>query len=134
MIAEPARSTPVWGEYDAVVLGGGPAGIAAATAAAVRKFKTADGAFMFQPSLAAGQPATLLGYPLIEAEDMPDIAANSLSIAFGNFKAGYVIAERNATTILRDPYTHKPYVHFYATKRVGGQVVNSEAIKLLKFA
>ena len=105
-----------------------------ATAAAVRKFKTADGAFMFQPSLAAGQPASLLGYPLIEAEDMPDIAAGSLSIAFGNFKAGYVIAERNATSILRDPYTHKPYVHFYATKRVGGQVVNSEAIKLLKFA
>jgi HK97 family phage major capsid protein len=105
-----------------------------ATAAAIRKFKTADGAFMFQPSLAAGQPATLLGYPLIEAEDMPDMAAGSLSIAFGNFRAGYVIAERNATTILRDPYTHKPYVHFYATKRVGGQVVNSEAIKLLKFA
>ena len=71
---------------------------------------------------------------LIEAEDMPDIGANSLSIAFGNFKAGYVIAERNATTILRDPYTNKPFVHFYATKRVGGQVVNSEAIKLLKFA
>ena len=105
-----------------------------ATAAAVRKFKTADGAFMFQPSLAAGLPASLLGYPLIEAEDMPDITANSLSIAFGNFKAGYVIAERNATTILRDPYTHKPYVHFYATKRVGGQVTNSESIKLLKFA
>jgi HK97 family phage major capsid protein len=105
-----------------------------ATAAAIRKFKTADGQFLFQPSLTAGQPATLLGYPLIEAEDMPDIAAGSLSIAFGNFKAGYVIAERNATTILRDPYTHKPYVHFYATKRVGGQVVNSEAIKLLKFA
>jgi len=105
-----------------------------ATAAQIRKFKTTDGAFLFQPSLAAGQPATLLGYPLIEAEDMPDIAAGSLSIAFGNFKAGYVIAERNATSILRDPYTHKPYVHFYATKRVGGQVVNSEAIKLLKFA
>lgn len=105
-----------------------------ATAAEIRKFRTADGAFMFQPSLAAGQPATLLGYPLIEAEDMPDIGAGSLSIAFGNFKAGYVIAERNATTILRDPYTHKPYVHFYATKRVGGQVVNSEAIKLLQFA
>ena len=105
-----------------------------ATAAAIRKFKTADGAFLFQPSLAAGQPATLLGYPLVEAEDMPDMAAGSLSIAFGNFKAGYVIAERNATTILRDPYTHKPYVHFYATKRVGGQVVNGEAIKLLKFA
>jgi HK97 family phage major capsid protein len=104
------------------------------TLAAIRKFKTADGAFLFQPSLAAGTPASLLGYPVIEAEDMPDIAAGSLSIAFGNFKAGYVIAERNATTILRDPFTHKPYVHFYATKRVGGQVTNSEAIKLLKFA
>ena len=105
-----------------------------ATATAVRKFKTADGAYVWQPGLVSGQPATLLGYPVIEAEDMPDVAANSLSIAFGNFKAGYVIAERNATTILRDPYTNKPYVHFYATKRVGGQVVNSEAIKLLKFA
>ena len=104
-----------------------------ATAAAVRKFKTADGAYVWQPGLASGQPATLLGYPVVEAEDMPDVAANNLSIAFGNFKAGYVIAERNATTILRDPFTNKPYVHFYATKRVGGQVVNSEAIKLLKF-
>ena len=67
-------------------------------------------------------------------EFMPDIAAGSHSIAFGNFKAGYIIAERAATSILRDPYTHKPYVHFYATKRVGGQVLNSESIKLLKFA
>jgi HK97 family phage major capsid protein len=104
------------------------------TAAAIRKFKTADGAFLFQPSVVPGQKATLLGYPLIEAEDMPDIAAGSLSIAFGNFKAGYVITERKQTQILRDPYSNKPYVHFYATKRVGGQVVNSEAIKLLKFA
>jgi HK97 family phage major capsid protein len=103
------------------------------TAAAIRKFKTSDGAFIWQPGLVSGQPATLLGYPVIEAEDMPDIAASSLSVAFGNFKAGYVIAERNATSILRDPFTNKPYVHFYATKRVGGQVVNSEAIKLLKF-
>jgi HK97 family phage major capsid protein len=65
---------------------------------------------------------------------MPDIAANSLSIAFGNFKAGYLIAERGETAILRDPYSNKPYVHFYATKRVGGMVSNSEAIKLLKFS
>lgn len=105
-----------------------------ATAAAIRKFKTADGAFLFQPSLAAGQPSTLLGYPVVEAEDMPDVTAGSLSIAFGNFKAGYIITERAETSILRDPYTKKPYVYFYATKRVGGQVVNSEAIKLLKFA
>ena len=104
-----------------------------ATAAQIRKFKTSDGAFIWQPGLISGQPSTLLGYPVIEAEDMPDVAANSLSIAFGNFNAGYTIAERNETSILRDPYTKKPYVYFYATKRVGGQVVNSEAIKLLKF-
>ncbi|RIA37864.1 HK97 family phage major capsid protein [Hephaestia caeni] len=105
-----------------------------ATAARIRKFKTADGAFLWQPGLAAGQPATLLGYPVIEAEDMPDIAANSLSVAFGNFKAGYLIAERQETQILRDPYSNKPFVNFYATKRIGGCVSNSEAIKLLKFA
>jgi HK97 family phage major capsid protein len=105
-----------------------------ATAAKIRKFKTSDGAFLWQPGLVAGQPDTLLGYPLVEAEDMPDIAADSLSIAFGNFKAGYLIAERTETQILRDPFTHKPFVHFYATKRVGGQVSNSEAIKLMKFA
>jgi len=105
-----------------------------ATLAKIRKFKTADGAFLWTPGLAVGQPATLLGYPVVEAEDMPDIAANSLSIAFGNFKAGYLIAERGETAILRDPYSNKPFVHFYATKRVGGMVSNSEAIKLLKFA
>ena len=105
-----------------------------ATAALVRKMKTADGAFIWQTGMVAGQPATLLGYPVIEAEDMPDVAANSLSIAFGNFKSGYIITERAETSILRDPYSKKPYVYFYATKRVGGQVVNSEAIKLLRFA
>jgi HK97 family phage major capsid protein len=105
-----------------------------ATASAIRKFKTSDGAFLWQPGLAAGQPDTLLGYPVVEAEDMPDIAADSFSVAFGNFRAGYLIAERTETQILRDPFTNKPFVHFYATKRVGGQVANSEAIKLLKFA
>jgi len=106
----------------------------ATTLARIRKFKTSDGAFVWQPSLAAGVPATLLGYPVIEAEDMPDVSANSLSIAFGNFKAGYLIAERSEIGILRDPYSNKPFVNFYATKRVGGCVSNSEAIKLLKFA
>jgi len=104
------------------------------TLAQIRKFKTADGAFLWQPSLANGQPATLLGYPVVEAEDMPDIAADSLAIAFGNFRAGYLIAERRATHILRDPFTNKPFVHFYATKRVGGQLMNSEAIKLMQFS
>jgi HK97 family phage major capsid protein len=105
-----------------------------ATLSAIRKFKTADGAFLWQPGLAEGRADTLLGYPVIEAEDMPDIAANSFSIAFGNFAAGYLIAERSETQILRDPFTHKPFVHFYATKRIGGGVSNSEAIKLMKFS
>ena len=103
-----------------------------ATLAAVRKLKTADGAFLWQPGLVESQPDRLLGYPVVEAEDMPDIAANAFPIAFGNFKSGYLIAERSATSILRDPFTHKPFVHFYATKRVGGQVLDSAAIKLLK--
>jgi HK97 family phage major capsid protein len=105
-----------------------------ATATAIRKFKTADGAFMWQPGLVEGQPDRLLGYPVVEAEDMPDVAADALPIAFGNFRNGYLIAERTATTILRDPFTNKPFVHFYATKRIGGQVLDSEAIKLLKIA
>ena len=103
-----------------------------ATLAHVRKLKTTDGAFLWQPGLVEGQPDRLLGYPVVEAEDMPDVAAGTFPIAFGNFKAGYLIAERNATTILRDPFTNKPFVHFYATRRVGGQVLDSSAIKLLK--
>lgn len=105
-----------------------------ATLAKIRKFKTSDGAFVWQPGLVTGQPDTLLGYPIVESEDMPDIAANTTPIAFGNFKAGYLVAERSETNILRDPYSNKPYVNFYATKRIGGAVSNSEAIKLLKIA
>ena len=105
-----------------------------ATLVQIRKFKTADGAFLWQPGLVGGQPDRLLGYPLVESEDMPDVAANSLAIAFGNFAAGYLITERAETAILRDPYTHKPFVHFYATKRMGGAVANSEAIKLMRFS
>ncbi len=103
-----------------------------ATLSEVRKLKTSDGAFLWQPGLVEGQPDRLLGYPVVEAEDMPDIAADAFPIAFGNFKAGYIIAERSATQVLRDPFTNKPFVHFYATKRVGGQVLDSAAIKLLK--
>lgn len=105
-----------------------------ATLAVVRKLKDADGSFLWQPGLSEAQPNRLLGYPVIEAEDMPDIAAGNCPIAFGNFRAGYLVAERSATQILRDPFTNKPFVHFYATKRIGGQVLDSEAIKLLKIA
>lgn len=103
-----------------------------ATLAEIRKLKNADGAFLWQPGLVEGQPDRLLGYPVVEAEDMPDIAAGEAPVAFGNFRAGYLIAERSATQILRDPFTNKPFVHFYATKRIGGQVLDSNAIKLLK--
>jgi HK97 family phage major capsid protein len=108
--------------------------MASDTLARIRKFKTADGAFIWSPGLTVGQPGSLLGYPVVEAEDMPLVAADSLSIAFGNFRSGYVIADRGETVILRDPYSNKPFVHFYASKRVGGAVVNSEAIKLMKFS
>ena len=105
-----------------------------ATEAAVRKLKDADGNYLWQPAASAGAPATLLGYPVSEAEDMPAIAANAFSIAFGDFRRGYLIADRQGVRILRDPYSAKPYVLFYTTKRVGGGVANFEAIKLLKFA
>ncbi len=105
-----------------------------ATLAEVRKLKASDGSFLWQPGLVEGQPNRLLGYPVVEAEDMPDIEANKLPIAFGNFRAGYLITERSATSILRDPFTNKPFVHFYATKRLGGQVLDSDAIKLLKIS
>lgn len=105
-----------------------------ATLAQVRKLKAADGSFLWQPGLMEGQPNRLLGYPVLEAEDMPDIAAGTFPIAFGNFRAGYLIAERSATSILRDPFSNKPFVHFYATKRIGGQVLDSDAIKLLKIS
>ena len=105
-----------------------------ATLAQVRKLKAADGSFLWQAGVMEGQPARLLGYPVVEAEDMPDVAAGNVPIAFGNFRAGYLIAERSATAILRDPFTNKPFVHFYATKRIGGQVLDSDAIKLLKIA
>lgn len=104
-----------------------------ATMARIRKLKDLEGNFLWRPSLVEGQPATLLGYPVIEAEDMPDVGTDSLSIAFGNFTHGYVIAERMGTRLLRDPFSNKPFVHFYATRRVGGAVINSEAIKLMKF-
>jgi HK97 family phage major capsid protein len=104
------------------------------TESAVRKFKDDNGNYIWQPGTAAGQPATIFGYPVTESEDMPDIASNSTSIAFGDFARGYLIVDRVGIRVLRDPYSAKPYVLFYTTKRVGGGVQNFEAIKLMKFA
>lgn len=90
--------------------------------------------YMWQPGLAAGVPDTLMGVSVHMAADMPVAAANSLSIAVGDFQAAYQIVDRKGISILRDPFTEKPFVKFYATKRVGGDVVNFEAIKLMKLA
>lgn len=100
----------------------------------VRKLKDVDGNYIWRPGLEAGQPDTLLGYGIAENEDMPAKAANALSIAFGDFKRGYTIVDRIGTRILRDPYTNKPFVGFYVTKRVGGFLADSNAIKLFKFS
>ncbi|SLN44722.1 Phage capsid family protein [Falsiruegeria litorea R37] len=103
------------------------------TAGVIRKLKDADGRFLWSDGLAAGEPARLMGYPVVIAEDMPDAATDSYSIAFGDFAAGYTVAERPDLRVLRDPFSAKPHVLFYATKRVGGDVSDFAAIKLLKF-
>jgi HK97 family phage major capsid protein len=92
-----------------------------------------QGSYIWLPSLAAGQLSTLLGYPVTEADDMVDLGANSLSVAFGNFARGYQIVDRVGIRVLRDPYTNKPYVMFYTTARVGGDVIDFDAIKFMKF-
>jgi len=103
------------------------------TAAAVRKLKDGDGRFIWADSLAAGEPARLLGYPVMLSEDMPEIETDSVSIAFGDFKAAYTIVERPELRVLRDPFSVKPHVLFYATKRVGGGLVDGRAVKVLRF-
>jgi len=104
------------------------------TVSAVRKFKDADGNYIWQPAQRAGETASLLGYRVTEIETMPDIAADSAAIAFGDFQRGYLIVDRAGVRVLRDPYSAKPYVLFYTTKRVGGGVQNFDAIKVMKFA
>jgi HK97 family phage major capsid protein len=101
----------------------------------IRKFKIAatTDAYAWQPGLSVGIPETILGYPVSRMEDMPALAANSLSLAFGDFRTAYQIVDRIGIRVLRDPFTSKPFVKFYTTKRVGGGVVNFEAIKFLKF-
>lgn len=98
----------------------------------VRILKDGEGNYLWRPGLELGQPSTLAGYGVAENEQMPDIVADAKAIAFGNFKRGYTIVDRIGTRILRDPYTNKPYVGFYTTKRTGGMLADSQAIKLLQ--
>ena len=104
------------------------------TQSAIRKFKDDNGQYLWAPPASLGQAATLMGFPVVEAEDMPDIAAGACAVAFGDFRRGYLVVDRAGMRVLRDPYSAKPYVLFYTTKRVGGGVQDYAAIKLLKFA
>ena len=102
------------------------------TVSEVRKLKDADGRYLWQPGT-GGEAATLLGYGVTEIEDMPDIGAGNAAIAFGDFRRGYLIVDRVGTRVLRDPFSAKPFVLFYTTKRVGGGVQNFDAIKVMQF-
>ena len=102
--------------------------------AALRKYKDTSGQYLWQPALTAGQPATFMGYGITEAEDMPAVGAGAFSLAFGDFKEGYLIADRVGMRITRDEITTPGFVKFYVRKRVGGKIRNSQAIKVLKIA
>lgn len=103
------------------------------TQSALRKFKDTAGNYLWEPAIRPDGRASLMGFPVVEAEAMPDMAADSFALAFGDFQSGYLIVDRIGVRVLRDPYSAKPYVLFYTTKRVGGGVQNFEAIKLMKF-
>lgn len=103
------------------------------TQGVIRKFKDGQGNYIWQPAATADGKASLMNFPITESEHMPDIATDTYALALGDFKQGYLIVDRVGVRILRDPYSSKPYVLFYTTKRVGGGVQNFEALKLMKF-
>lgn len=105
--------------------------MSSATARLVMGLKDADGRFLWNDSLAAGQPPTLIGRPVAVDENMPPVAAGAAAVAVGDWRRAYLICDRLGTQILRDPFTNRPYVNFYARKRVGGAVTDDDAIKLL---
>lgn len=102
------------------------------TQGTVRKLKDGQGNYLWQPSYVAGQPATIAGYPVTTVAGMPNVAANSIPAMFGDFKRGYQIVDRTGVRVLRDPFTNKPFVQFYTTKRVGGGLLNPDVLKALK--
>lgn len=100
----------------------------------IRKLKDGQGRYLWEPSTQAGAPTLLLGRPIMEAEDMTAVAGSALALAYGDFQMGYQIVDRQGIRVLRDPFTAKPFIKFYTTRRVGGDVVNFEAIKIGKIA
>ena len=122
------------GSMKAAYRPGAVLGMARATETACRIFKDGNGAYLWQPDITRPGGSTLLGFPVEQFEDMPAVGANTLPIVFANFKAAYTIVDRQGIRVLRDPYTAKPYVKFYTTRRLGGDVVNFDAIKIQKIA
>ncbi|MBY3268650.1 phage major capsid protein [Rhizobium laguerreae] len=104
------------------------------TAGTIDKFKNVNGDYIWRDGLTAGAQPSLLGYPVEIDENMPDIGANSLPIAFGNIKKAYVIVDKAGYKLLQDPYTQKPFVLFYMYRRTGGALRNSEAVKFLRIS
>lgn len=102
------------------------------TIGAARKLKDGQGNYLWQPSYASGTPQTLAGAPVVEYPDMPIVAAGNISALFGDMEATYLVIDRVGIRILRDPFTNKPFVHFYTTKRVGGGVHNPEPMRAVK--
>ncbi|MBX9976731.1 MAG: phage major capsid protein [Alphaproteobacteria bacterium] len=108
--------------------------MARSTLSQIRKLKDKDGQYLWMPHMSEGVASTLLGYPVIICDSMPGLIKDGLSVAFGNFNHAYQIVERQDIQLLRDPYSAKPYVEFYATKRVGGDVVNFDALRLIQLS
>jgi HK97 family phage major capsid protein len=104
------------------------------TLAAMRKWKDGDGNYIWQPAMQNGQPGSIFGYGYVTNEDMPSAGAGAIPVVFGNFQQAYVIFDRMGIRSLRDPYTNKPFVGFYTTKRVGSMIANTQAVKFLKCA
>lgn len=104
------------------------------TLATMRKWKDGQGNYIWQPAMQNGQPGSIFGYGYVTNEDMPSAGAGAIPVVFGNFQQAYVIFDRVGIRSLRDPYTNKPFVGFYTTKRVGSMIANTQAVKFLKCA
>lgn len=104
------------------------------TLATMRKWKDGDGNYIWQPAMQNGQPGSIFGYGYVTNEDMPSAGSGAIPVVFGNFQQAYVIFDRMGIRSLRDPYTNKPFVGFYTTKRVGSMIANTQAVKFLKCA
>lgn len=102
--------------------------------ASMRKLKDGQGNYLWQPTFAQGQPATLAGEPIVEIPDMPTVAAGNIAALYGDMEATYLVVDRIGIRVIRDPYTNKPFVQFYTTKRVGGGVHNPEPMRALKIS